>query len=416
MKSPPIQIHDDIAFNRVEAFIRGEDNETLVGTEESAAASKALAGAAHARAAKSKAAAAPVTAREGRLEAPHRRLEAGSARVREDGRPRLSGGVGRHGTHPGSHQPAGLSVAFQACYLLWPTKRRWSNANFGHVLGLPPDHPRVRALALRAYRTYARYVVELMRLPARAARTPARLEIDGVDELAAAWRGSGKRRSSSPSATSATTRSCAPRSPILAIPSRRRRRHRLSRVVRAAPAQRRSWGVELIPWRNLRELYGVLRRHEMLGLLVDWGYRADGVPVKLFGAWTTLPAGPATLAAKTGALIVPILQARLDDGFRSSPSAHHVTSTEPAELQRARRRSPTRSSARSRPHRSSGTASSRCGRRTPPTRRRSPAAPPRCRPGPVVDADPPRDATDRGAVGSPGAGCLRPPAATAADA
>ncbi|CAN5777161.1 myo-inositol-1-phosphate synthase [soil metagenome] len=33
MKSPPEQIHDDIAFNRVEAFIRGEDNETLVGTE-----------------------------------------------------------------------------------------------------------------------------------------------------------------------------------------------------------------------------------------------------------------------------------------------------------------------------------------------------------------------------------------------
>ena len=33
MKSPPHQIHDDIAYNRVEAFIRGEDNETLVGTE-----------------------------------------------------------------------------------------------------------------------------------------------------------------------------------------------------------------------------------------------------------------------------------------------------------------------------------------------------------------------------------------------
>ncbi|HEX9043837.1 MAG TPA: hypothetical protein VF802_02320, partial [Candidatus Limnocylindrales bacterium] len=37
MKSPPIQIHDDIAFNRVEAFIRGEDDETLVGTEQRAA-------------------------------------------------------------------------------------------------------------------------------------------------------------------------------------------------------------------------------------------------------------------------------------------------------------------------------------------------------------------------------------------
>jgi myo-inositol-1-phosphate synthase len=33
MKSPPVQIHDDVARLRVEAFIRGEDNETLVGTE-----------------------------------------------------------------------------------------------------------------------------------------------------------------------------------------------------------------------------------------------------------------------------------------------------------------------------------------------------------------------------------------------
>jgi myo-inositol-1-phosphate synthase len=33
MKSPPQQIHDDVAYARVEAFIRGDDNETLVGTE-----------------------------------------------------------------------------------------------------------------------------------------------------------------------------------------------------------------------------------------------------------------------------------------------------------------------------------------------------------------------------------------------
>src|SRR5919197_2570173 len=33
MKSPPIQIHDDIARERVEAFIKGDDTETLVGTE-----------------------------------------------------------------------------------------------------------------------------------------------------------------------------------------------------------------------------------------------------------------------------------------------------------------------------------------------------------------------------------------------
>ena len=43
----------------------------------------------------------------------------------------------------------------------------------------------------------------------------------------------------------------------------------------------------------------------MLGLLVDWGYRSEGIPVRLFDAWTTLPAGPATLAAKTGAVVAP---------------------------------------------------------------------------------------------------------------
>jgi myo-inositol-1-phosphate synthase len=32
-KSPPIQMPDDIAYNRVQAFIRGEDNEALDGTE-----------------------------------------------------------------------------------------------------------------------------------------------------------------------------------------------------------------------------------------------------------------------------------------------------------------------------------------------------------------------------------------------
>ena len=33
MKSPPQQIHDDVARERVEAFIRGEDNATLTGAQ-----------------------------------------------------------------------------------------------------------------------------------------------------------------------------------------------------------------------------------------------------------------------------------------------------------------------------------------------------------------------------------------------
>ena len=36
MKSPPEQLHDDVARKRVEAFISGEDNATLTGSESDA--------------------------------------------------------------------------------------------------------------------------------------------------------------------------------------------------------------------------------------------------------------------------------------------------------------------------------------------------------------------------------------------
>ena len=36
MKSPPQQLHDDDARERVEAFIRGEDNATLTGEQPAA--------------------------------------------------------------------------------------------------------------------------------------------------------------------------------------------------------------------------------------------------------------------------------------------------------------------------------------------------------------------------------------------
>ena len=71
--------------------------------------------------------------------------------------------------------------------------------------------------------------------------------------------------------------------------------------------------------------------------MIDWGYRSDGIPVQLFGAWTTLPAGPATLAAKTGSRILPIaIRWTKGGGFDVSWAAPiDVPPGDPAALQRA---------------------------------------------------------------------------------
>jgi lauroyl/myristoyl acyltransferase len=58
-----------------------------------------------------------------------------------------------------------VSFALQVSFVLWPKKRRYVNDNFAHVLGKPAGSLEVKRKALAAYRSYARYVVELMRLP-----------------------------------------------------------------------------------------------------------------------------------------------------------------------------------------------------------------------------------------------------------
>ncbi|HEX2798686.1 MAG TPA: hypothetical protein VHQ44_03345, partial [Thermoanaerobaculia bacterium] len=50
-------------------------------------------------------------------------------------------------------------------YAASPTRRRWLRANFGHVLGVSPSSREAGRMARAAYRNYARYIMELMRLP-----------------------------------------------------------------------------------------------------------------------------------------------------------------------------------------------------------------------------------------------------------
>ena len=237
--------------------------------------------------------------------------------------------------------PAGtvLGLGAQASYLLWPKKREWSNRNFGHVLGLPPDDPRVRRLALRAYREYGSYLVELMRVPFlppdRVAALVEPVDAAQIQRIRDASQVGGlivtaAHVGNNDLVGASIARLGLPLSVVADDSSFPELFDHLRR-------QREQWHATLIPWRNLRAIFGVLRRREILGLLVDWGYRSDGIPVTLFGAWTALPAGPATLAAKTSSRILPAITTRLPDGrlrvVLTDPIA--VASSGPADLQRA---------------------------------------------------------------------------------
>jgi KDO2-lipid IV(A) lauroyltransferase len=229
----------------------------------------------------------------------------------------------------------------QASYLAWPTKRRWSDLNFARVLGRAPEDPAVRRLSLDAYRTYGRYLVELMRLPSRPLDEVVEMVDEvTVDALKEEWQATG-------------------RGLIITIPHVGNNEALAAGLVRhglpingladdtAFPEllalltrQREAFGLKTIYWKNIREIFSVLKRGEILVLLIDWGYRPDGIPVRLFDHWTTLPAGPATLAAKTGVPILPVSVRRTPDGRYRMDTEEFITvpSTDSADIQRATQR------------------------------------------------------------------------------
>ncbi len=199
MKSPPQQIHDDIAFNRVEAFIRGEDNETLVGTETAKPKKtrKLAAPAAHgrerrdclrdrrvpagphrapgtdpgARGGPQRGRVLPPPTRPGRARRAGRATHPGAA-----GRARLPGRLVRHRPYHHAHHRASRpgAVPGRLSRVGRPSDAS-SRRNMAHVLGLPADAKQVRRLARRTYGSYARFALELMRLPSRPVDEPLRL-------------------------------------------------------------------------------------------------------------------------------------------------------------------------------------------------------------------------------------------------
>lgn len=250
--------------------------------------------------------------------APHRRgrsrgIAGAVARARERSVVRLYRGASFTLGHTTTRvtEPAAKAVSLGS-YLAWRSKRRIVQANAAHILGLPPHDPAVRALARRTYTSYSRFVVELMRLPSRPAGEPLRL-LPPVgpahDTFQEVWaRCEGERRGLiAVSGHIGSIEIFAGSYALQGIPTWGLADDTAyPELFELLNSQRARWGVGIVGWRNLREIYRVLRGSPaVLGMVVDWGYRPEDVPVRLFGAWTTLPAGPATLAARTGAIVLP---------------------------------------------------------------------------------------------------------------
>jgi KDO2-lipid IV(A) lauroyltransferase len=232
--------------------------------------------------------------------------------------------------------PAAGAVGSLA-YLLAGPKRGLIRRNLARPMRLPADHRRVDRAARRAFANYAKYLVDMMRMAEMTDEHAAELVgIQGLEIL----------REAQAEGRGVLVCTVHVGGMDLIGPGLKLHGEALNvvaddttygRLYDHLASTRARQHIFLIGWRNLRGLYRTLRDNGNLVLFCDGGYRRGDVPVEFCGAATTFPIGPATLAAKTGAPMLPVACRRLpDDRFeaRALPLIH-CASTEPAELYRA---------------------------------------------------------------------------------
>lgn len=230
-------------------------------------------------------------------------------------------------------------AAGAGAFLVAREKRLLSQANLSRPMRLPVEHPRVRRAALGAFRNYAKYLVDMIRLSG--------LRESDVDEMVVLdEREIGALRSARAEGRGVIMCCVHFGGMDMIGPALKQRGEQIfvvaddttyGRLFDHMRAIRERHAINLIPWRNLRGMFRTLREGENLVLFCDWGYRPGDVPVELFGEPTTFPSGPATLSAKSGAPLLPTHVARTpDDRFIAKAlRVVRARSTDPAEIYRA---------------------------------------------------------------------------------
>jgi lauroyl/myristoyl acyltransferase len=178
--------------------------------------------------------------------------------------------------------------------------------NMQQVLG-PDASPRdARRLTRAAFANYARYMVDLVRLPhLHPHELLDTVHIEGWEHVEAAFNvGKGVVFATGhignwDLAGAAFAARGHPVSAIVETLKPERWNERVQRTRIAA-------GVKAIPIESgVRDMLSALRKREGLAVLVDRPLATEGVAVTFFGRTTRVPGGAATLALRTGSPVVP---------------------------------------------------------------------------------------------------------------
>lgn len=231
-------------------------------------------------------------------------------------------------------EPVGTAAAFGASQLLALRRGRDRQMVLRHlekVLGRRLEPSEASLWTRRVFASYARYWHEGARLPGLPGTViDERFEVvSGFEHLqAAVARGSGA---------------------VIALPhlgswewgGAWMARHDLPLTVVAEVleppalfdwfvAEREAMGIRVIPLGSGASgpLLAVLRAGGLVGLVADRDLSGSGICVELFGERTTLPAGPATLALRSGAALLPVAI------YQGPGPLHHAVVLPPVDLAR----------------------------------------------------------------------------------
>jgi lauroyl/myristoyl acyltransferase len=185
------------------------------------------------------------------------------------------------------------------------TQRENAIDNMAQVLDRDRDDPLVRRKARDAFRNYGRYVADFLRLPFLGAdELGARLKFTGWEHIDRALE-AGKGVifiSAHVGNWDLAAAVLAHKGYPVNVVAETFQPPRLNDVVQG---HRESHGAKVIPLESsARKVLGVLRKNEILGLLIDRPSPEAGVMIRFFGGLTEVPAGAALLALKTGARLV----------------------------------------------------------------------------------------------------------------